>query len=158
MEILDHFQNLLSDVFRARTALNLVAAGLGGHSLVTLLGDTQFNTFALWQGDVSLGAFADGEDIGQTGGEHVTVGIFHVNDFEGSWMFLAVDDSADATQISSAGDHHQVSCEFKFKLKSSRGENVYAISLPDSKRMLSVIFPVAMSTWMVSLTLSVGSG
>lgn len=87
---------------------NLVAARLGGHSLVTLLGNTELDTLALWQRDVSLGALADGEDVGQTGGEHVTVGIFHVHNLEGSWMFLAVHDGSDATQITSSGDHHQV--------------------------------------------------
>ena len=38
----------------------------------------------------------------------MTVGIFHVDNFEGSRMFLAVDDGADTTQIASSGDHNQV--------------------------------------------------
>lgn len=92
----------------AQLFLNLVGARLDGHSLVTLLGDAELDSLALWQRDVSLGALSDGEDVGQSGGEHVTVGIFHVDNFEGSWMFLTVDDGADTTQITSSCDHNQV--------------------------------------------------
>jgi hypothetical protein len=122
----------------------LVGAGLCSHSLVTLLGDAQFDTLALWQGDVCLRGLSDYEDVGQTGGEHMTVGILNVDDLERSWMFLAVDDCSDTTQISSSGDHDQVACERK-EVNNAVGGKSKKI-LPDSKRMWSVIFPVAMST------------
>lgn len=95
--------------FRLVLHVFFLSAGLCGQSLVTLLSNAQFDTLALWQGDVSLGALSDDENISQTGGEHVTVGVFHVDDLERSWMFLAVHDGTDATQISTSGDHDQIS-------------------------------------------------
>lgn len=109
MEILYHYS---SDIFIAQiTVAVLVTAGLCCQSLVTFFGDTEFNSFALWQGDESLSTLSDDEDVRQTGGKHVTVGIFHMDNLERSRMLLTVDDSTNTTQISSASDHHKISCK-----------------------------------------------
>jgi hypothetical protein len=97
----------------------LVGAGLCSHSLVTLLGDAQFDTLALGKRDVCLRGLSDDENVGQTGGKHVTVGILNVDNLERSRMLLAVDDSSDTTQISTSGDHDQVACkQVKLLIKS----------------------------------------
>ena len=55
-------------------------------TFVSLLGDGQLDAVASGQGDVRLGALADHEDVGQTGGEGVTVRVLKwlstKNDYE----------------------------------------------------------------------------
>jgi len=82
--------------------------GLGGQTLVALLRDAQLDALALGQGDVGLVALANDEHVGQTGGEHMALGVLNVHNVEGSWVTLAVDNGADTSQIPASGDHAEV--------------------------------------------------
>lgn len=113
MEILNHSSSGFT--FRSEKFLS----GFGRQTLVALFGDAQLDAFAFRQRDVRFGALSDDENIRQTGGKHVTVGVLHVNDLERSRMLLAVDDGADTSQISSSGDHDQVSCKMEIFSKES---------------------------------------
>ena len=48
---------------------------LAGEALFSLLGDGELDAASPGQGDVRLRALADDEDVGQTGGEGVAVGV-----------------------------------------------------------------------------------
>jgi len=87
--------------------------GLGGQTLVALLRDAQLDALALGQGDVGLVALANDEHVGQTGGEHMALGVLNVHNVEGSWVTLAVDNGADTSQIPASGDHAEVACGSK---------------------------------------------
>lgn len=55
------------------------------------------------------GALANDEDVGQTGDELVLKSVFDVDNIETTRVVLGVDDHADTSQVSSAGDHDEVS-------------------------------------------------
>ena len=86
------------------TISTLTKLVLAGQALVSLVGDPS----TPGQGDVRLRALADDEDVGQTGGEGVAVGVLDVDDVEGSGMPLAVDDGSDSTGVATSGDHAKV--------------------------------------------------
>jgi len=79
-----------------------------GKSLVSLLSDGELETLASGQGDVGLVTLTNNEDISQTGGEGVTVGILDVDNIIGSGMLLPVDDGTDPASVTATSDHAQV--------------------------------------------------
>ena len=54
---------------------------LGRDTLVSLFGDGQLDAVTPGQGDVGLGAFADHEDVAQSGSESVTHGVLKIYTF-----------------------------------------------------------------------------
>ena len=76
--------------------------------LVPLFGDGELDTSALGKGDVGLGALADDEDVAETGGEDVTVGILDLHDVEGARMSLRVQDRAHTPSVSASGHHAKI--------------------------------------------------
>ena len=62
------------------TISTLTKLVLAGEALVSLLGDGELDACTPGQGDVGLRALADDEDVGQTGGEGVAVGVLVKND------------------------------------------------------------------------------
>jgi len=97
-----------SSVLFSRILLKGALAGLGGDSLVALLGDRHADSLALGKGDPRLGALADGEDVIQPGGEGMSGGILDVDDVERSRMSLTVHDDADSPQVTTSGHHADV--------------------------------------------------
>ena len=49
--------------------------------LISLFGDGQLDAITPGQGDVGLGAFADHEDVAQSGSESVTHGVLKIYTF-----------------------------------------------------------------------------
>ena len=52
-----------------------ISLALDLKTFVSLLGDGELDAVASGQGDVGLGAFADDEDVSETGGESVAVDV-----------------------------------------------------------------------------------
>ena len=78
-----------------------------GPSAITLLGDAELDTLALWQGDPGL-LTTDDEDVRLTGSELVVDGVLDVHDVETSVVALTVGDNtntAHVTTTSGHGDH-----------------------------------------------------
>ena len=89
----------------------------GSQTLVTFFSNAQFNTLALRQTNVRLIAFANDENIGQTGSENMTLSVLNVHNVEGAGMSFTVDNGTDTTQISTTSDHAQVAWNSKKERK-----------------------------------------
>lgn len=79
-----------------------------GHSLGSVVHDTELDTISLWQGDEWLVLFADDHDVCDTCGKFVSCVILQVDDLEGSWVLFAVHELSDTTNVLSSADHAQV--------------------------------------------------
>jgi hypothetical protein len=82
----------------------------GSKPFVALLSNAKLDTLALGQWDVSFAALANDKHIVHAGGEGVTLGILNVNNVEGSRMSFPVDDGTNSPQVTTSGDHTQISC------------------------------------------------
>jgi len=111
--------------------------------------------------------------------EVVAKRVLDVHNVEGSRVLLAVNNLSDTSNVVSASDHAQVSCNIMQNFKywqtlPYNGKQPTEITSqlthqppklqkrsehsPDSNLMKSRILPVSQSTWIVSLTLIRGSG
>lgn len=85
----------------------VVFFGLFGTSVsrnlrVSLLDERKSDTVALGKSDEGLLALANAEDIAQTGGEGVSLGVLDVDDLVGTGVVLNVHEHANTTDIVSA--------------------------------------------------------
>ena len=81
-------------------------------SAISLLGDCELDTLALWQRDPWL-LTSNHEDVALTGGELVVNGILDVDDVETSVVTLTVSDDTNTTHVTTTGDHsNDTSIEF----------------------------------------------
>ena len=81
-----------------------MAGQIVGASTVSLLGDAELDTLALWQGDPRLLA-ANDEDVGLTSSELVVDGVLDVHDVEASVVALTVGDDTDTSHVATTGGH-----------------------------------------------------
>lgn len=88
--------------------IDLTGGALGGQTFVSFLGDGEFDSFTLGQGDVRLGTLADNEHVVQPGGKHMTVRILHVHNVKGTRVSLSVHYGAHTPQVAASGNHAQV--------------------------------------------------
>jgi len=72
-------------------------------SVFHLIDKGKLDTLALGERDEGLLAFADDEDVAQTGSERVTVGIFDVGNFVRTRVVVNVLENTDTTDVVSAG-------------------------------------------------------
>ena len=87
------------------TARNLeLATGLG---LGALLEDGLLDTTALGEGDLGLVGGADDEDVAQSGGEGVALGVLDGDDVEGTLVALNVLEGTDAAGVAALGEHDE---------------------------------------------------
>lgn len=73
-------------------------------SAVTLLGDGELDTLALWQRDPRLLA-TDDKDVAFTRGELVVNGILDVHNVETSVVAFTVGDDTDTTHVTTTSGH-----------------------------------------------------
>ena len=76
----------------------------GSESGIALIDEGQANTVALGELDERLLALADDENVGQTRGEGVALGVLDVDDLVGTRVVLNVHEGARSADIVSAGD------------------------------------------------------
>ena len=80
-------------------------AGNGSRTTtISLLGDGQLHTLALWQRDPWL-LSTDDEDVVLTGSERVVYGILNVDNVESSVVTLTVSDDTNATHVTTTSSH-----------------------------------------------------
>ena len=77
---------------------------LGSDSSISLGDEGKSDTVVLGKLDQRLLALSDGEDVGQTGGEGVAVGVSDVDDLVGTGMLLNGGEGADTTDVVSTSD------------------------------------------------------
>jgi len=75
-----------------------------GASSVSLLGNGELDTLALWQRNPWL-LGADNEDVGLTGSEGVVYRILDVDNVEASVVTLTMSDNTDTSHVTTAGSH-----------------------------------------------------
>lgn len=76
---------------------------------LTVLSDGLLDTAGTGKGDKGLGAVAKGEDVGLTGGELVVTSVLKVNNVESTGVLLLTGEDTDTTDVSTLGDHADVS-------------------------------------------------
>ena len=57
------------------------------------------DTIVLWKGDKWLLALTDDENVAETGGEGVAIGVLDLDNLVGTWMVLNVHEDTDTTNI-----------------------------------------------------------
>lgn len=117
----------LSEGLRGKGMDSLILVGDSG---VPLGNEGESDTASLGQLDEGFLALADGEDVGDAGGEGGALSVSDVDDLVGTGVLLNVHEGADTTNVVSANDHDKgVVFEFnnaidlaslKVKLASSR--------------------------------------
>lgn len=101
----NHHEKSRASIHTKDEELNTLVSGNGVcASAVTLLGDGELDTLALWQRDPWL-LGTDDEDVVLTGGEGVVYGILDVDDVETSIVTLAVGDDTNTTHVTTTGSH-----------------------------------------------------
>merc|ERR1712129_186681 len=71
---------------------------------ISLLGNGQLDTLALWQANPRL-LLANDENVALTGGEFVVNGILDVNDVEATIVTLPVRDHTDTAHVTTTSGH-----------------------------------------------------
>jgi len=87
----------------------LTSRCFGCDPLVPLVSDGQLNSLSFRQRDVRLASLPDDEDIIQSGSEDVAYGILDMNNIEGPRMTLSANNGTNTPQVTTSGDHTQVS-------------------------------------------------
>lgn len=77
---------------------------LGGDSRVSLLNESLFETISLGKLDERLLALTDDEDVGQTGGEGLTLRVLDVDNLVGTRVVLDMHESTNTTDVISSED------------------------------------------------------
>jgi len=78
---------------------------------VSLLDEGELETIALGEGDSWVLAVTDDENVLDTGGEGVTVGILDVSDVEGTWMLLDGLEDTNSTDVVSTSEVNRSSVD-----------------------------------------------
>ena len=78
------------------------------HTIFSIGNNIFFDTFARWQRDERFRAFADDEDVAETGGELMAGGVDDVCDVERTRMTLDVLDQTNTPKIASTNNHAEV--------------------------------------------------
>ena len=75
-----------------------------GNLSVSLLDEGLSETLTLWKSDESLLSFSNAEDVRETGGEGVSIGVLDVDDLVGTRVVLDVHELANTTNVVSSHD------------------------------------------------------
>lgn len=89
---------------QARDEEHLVSGNSVRTSAVSLLGDGELDTLALWQRDPWL-LSTDNEDVVLTGGERVVYGVLDVDNVETTIVTLSVSDDTNTTHVTTTSSH-----------------------------------------------------
>jgi len=71
--------------------------------------DGDFDSLSCREGDLRISSLSDNEGVRESGGEGDSRSVLDVDDVEGSRMLFLSFEDTDTTQVSSSGDHDQVS-------------------------------------------------
>ena len=72
---------------------------------ISLLDKSKSDTFSSWDGDSGGFTVTNNKDVFKSGGEGVTLGVFDVTDFVGTWMLLDGGEDTDSTNVVSSNKH-----------------------------------------------------
>jgi len=92
------------------------------HTLGTVLNDVQFDAITFRQGYPRLRSLSNHEHVVQSCGECMSSTILKVNDFEGTWVALAMHDDANTSNTVS-GIHHCNVANFKLDVIKGLGRS-----------------------------------
>jgi hypothetical protein len=72
---------------------------------VSLLDKSKSDTFSLWNGDLGGLTITNNNDVTESGGERVSLGVLNMADLERTWMLFDRGKSTDSTNIVSSNEH-----------------------------------------------------
>lgn len=79
--------------------------GGSGNSVVSLLNEGKFHSFALWKGDDGFLGSSDHEDVLESSGERLSSGVDDVGDGVRTWGLLNVLKGSDSTNVVTSGQN-----------------------------------------------------